>query len=57
MGTAVAAVPPVTDRYSPARGSAPPPKMAKGVKLAVGIATGILALTALAVWALVRALT
>jgi hypothetical protein len=47
----------VSDRYSPATAPAPPPKAAKGVKIAVGIATAILALIALAIWALVRALT
>ncbi len=36
--------------------SAPPPKTARGVKIALAVATGLLALVALAIWALVRAL-
>jgi len=33
------------------------PKPALGVKIAVGIACGVLALVALAIWALVKAIT
>jgi hypothetical protein len=47
----------VSDRSLPARGQAPPPKAAKGVKIVAGIMTGILALLALGIWALVRAFT
>jgi hypothetical protein len=35
--------------------SAPPPKTARGVKIALGVATVLLGLVALAIWGLIRA--
>jgi len=45
---------PATPPRDPAR-AAPPPKTARGVKIALAVASGLLGLLALAIWALVRA--